>query len=84
MCSSNVLLRVVFFLKVIAMLYLILRDPKIWPEPDVLRPERFLDAEGKCIKHEQWIPFGMGRSFIFVALWQKLKNIISSQFNSEF
>ncbi|XP_791794.1 cytochrome P450 2C15 [Strongylocentrotus purpuratus] len=37
-------------------------DPKIWGDPEVFRPERFLTEDGKAlIKHEAYMPFGVGR-----------------------
>ncbi|XP_030371911.1 probable cytochrome P450 305a1 [Scaptodrosophila lebanonensis] len=36
-------------------------DEKHWQEPHEFRPERFIDAEGKCFKDEYFMPFGMGR-----------------------
>ncbi|XP_025098705.1 cytochrome P450 2U1-like [Pomacea canaliculata] len=39
----------------------VLHDPDIWDEPLAFRPERFLDASGKLIKPEEFIPFSMGR-----------------------
>ncbi|XP_053711484.1 cytochrome P450 2U1 isoform X2 [Synchiropus splendidus] len=37
------------------------RDPTVWEEPDSFNPTRFLDAEGKLIRKESFIPFGIGR-----------------------
>ncbi|KAL5987217.1 hypothetical protein ACLOJK_041214 [Asimina triloba] len=40
------------------------RDPRVWSDPEVFRPERFLtenaDVEGKG-SHFQYLPFGAGR-----------------------
>ena len=52
----------VTFLQVIVNLYSVLHDPEVFPEPDILKPERFLDDEGKQTRPEQWIPFSMGES----------------------
>lgn len=35
-------------------------DPKYWGDPDVFRPERFLNDEGKVQKPEYLIPFSVG------------------------
>ncbi|XP_038059755.1 cytochrome P450 2J6-like [Patiria miniata] len=37
------------------------RDPKVWPEPDKFKPERFLDKDGLAFKPEELIPFSTGR-----------------------
>ncbi|KAG8191208.1 hypothetical protein JTE90_021945 [Oedothorax gibbosus] len=38
------------------------RDPKYWPEPDIYRPERFLDDNGQVImKKESFVPFSTGK-----------------------
>ncbi|XP_071807128.1 cytochrome P450 2J2-like [Asterias amurensis] len=37
-------------------------DSKLWDEPDVLKPERFLDETGRnVIKYEEMMPFSTGR-----------------------
>lgn len=36
-------------------------DPKIWENPDVFKPERFLTADGKLKKNENLNPFLVGR-----------------------
>ena len=40
-----------------------LHDPSYWSDPQTLKPERFLDDDGKVQKDERWIPFGMGEYF---------------------
>nr|XP_020447513.1 cytochrome P450 2U1 isoform X1 [Monopterus albus] len=37
------------------------RDPTVWDNPDSFNPARFLDDEGKLLKKECFIPFGIGR-----------------------
>ena len=36
------------------------RDPDHWEEPDKFKPERFLDHEGRLVRHERFLPFGVG------------------------
>ncbi|XP_014673139.1 PREDICTED: cytochrome P450 2C23-like [Priapulus caudatus] len=45
---------------VFANLYAVHRDPKRFPEPDVMKPERFLDENGKLSNSEHLIPFSIG------------------------
>ncbi|MBW8485640.1 cytochrome P450 [Actinomadura parmotrematis] len=45
-----------------ASLPLVLSDPEAFPDPDVLRPERFLGA-GSDLARRSWIPFGGGRRY---------------------
>ncbi|XP_074538368.1 cytochrome P450 2U1 [Halichoeres trimaculatus] len=37
------------------------RDPTVWDDPDTFNPARFLDDEGKLMRKEFFIPFGIGR-----------------------
>ncbi|KAF4520507.1 hypothetical protein B566_EDAN004823 [Ephemera danica] len=39
----------------------VLLDPDYWKDPEIFRPERFLDADGKILKEERYIPFGLGK-----------------------
>ncbi|KAL8200197.1 hypothetical protein R6Q57_011536 [Mikania cordata] len=42
----------------------IARDPSIWEEPDVFRPERFLNSPIDYIgSHFEFLPFGAGRKW---------------------
>lgn len=36
-------------------------NPDLWDEPSEFRPSRFLNSEGKVVKPEFFIPFGVGR-----------------------
>jgi cytochrome P450 len=51
--------------------FAIMNDPKVFPEPDTFKPERFLDSNGKYLstRPQGFIPFGMG---IRVCLGEKL------------
>ena len=42
-------------------LYSLFQDKDHWGDPEVFRPERFLDPEGKLVKDEWMIPFGAGK-----------------------
>ncbi|XP_023347441.1 methyl farnesoate epoxidase, partial [Eurytemora carolleeae] len=46
---------------VFSMLYYIMRDPEIWSEPERFNPRRFLNPEGKLVKHDHFVPFGVGK-----------------------
>jgi len=37
------------------------KDPSHWGDPDVFRPERFLDEDGKFRKDDFLMPFGVGK-----------------------
>jgi methyl farnesoate epoxidase/farnesoate epoxidase len=41
----------------------VLSDPGHWGDPEVFRPERFLDSDGKFMKDEWMINFGSGKRF---------------------
>ena len=45
---------------VFSMLHYIMRDPDYWENPETFQPERFLDSDGKIVKEERFIPFGVG------------------------
>jgi cytochrome P450 len=42
-------------------LWNVLHDREHWGDPEVFRPERFLDADGRFIKDEFMIQFGAGK-----------------------
>uniref|UniRef100_A0AAV2LGL6 Cytochrome P450 2U1 n=1 Tax=Knipowitschia caucasica TaxID=637954 RepID=A0AAV2LGL6_KNICA len=46
---------------IIPNLWSVHRDPTVWDEPDRFNPARFLDSEGKLLRKEYFIPFGIGR-----------------------
>ena len=41
----------------------ILNNENVYPEPDIFKPERFLDADGNYVKPDpkQFINFGIGK-----------------------
>ncbi|XP_078573745.1 cytochrome P450 2U1-like [Branchiostoma floridae x Branchiostoma japonicum] len=45
---------------IMANLWSVHMDPKLFPEPNTFRPERFLDQDGNFVKHEALVPFSMG------------------------
>lgn len=51
-----------------AVLYSTCHDNEQYPEPDVFKPERFLDSEGRYKAPERMYmaPFGAGKSGIFI------------------
>lgn len=46
---------------VMANLWSVHRDPKVWEKPNDFMPKRFLDENGQILKKEAFIPFGIGR-----------------------
>ncbi|XP_032885180.1 cytochrome P450 2U1 [Amblyraja radiata] len=46
---------------VIANLWSVHRDVSMWEKPDEFNPSRFLDADGNVVKHEAFMPFGIGK-----------------------
>ena len=40
----------------------VLADNDIWGDPEVFRPERFLDEQGRLVRHEAFIPFMIGKA----------------------
>lgn len=37
-------------------------DKAYWKDPEVFRPERFIDDKGMLIHHDNLIPFGLGKN----------------------
>ena len=71
-CCLFTVLITVCILQVIVNLYSVLYDPEVFPDPKVLKPERFLDDEGQATRHEHWVPFSMGK-MVVVNSTQSLK-----------
>jgi methyl farnesoate epoxidase/farnesoate epoxidase len=46
-------------------LWSVLHDREHWGDPEVFRPERFLDADGRFIKDEFMVKFGAGKRVCF-------------------
>jgi methyl farnesoate epoxidase/farnesoate epoxidase len=46
---------------VLISLWSVHRDQKHWGDPDVFRPERFIDAHGQLIKDDWLLNFGVGK-----------------------
>ncbi|XP_046454405.1 methyl farnesoate epoxidase-like [Daphnia pulex] len=39
----------------------VFKDPIAWGDPEIFRPERHLDQEGKIFRNDAFIPFGLGK-----------------------
>ncbi len=50
---------------VITNLYSVHFDEKYWSDPSIFCPERFLDCNGKFVRHEAFLPFSIGKRQIF-------------------
>ncbi|OQV16538.1 Cytochrome P450 18a1 [Hypsibius exemplaris] len=46
---------------VLALIWDVHQDPRYWENPQQFRPSRFLNAEGKTFRPDNFIPFGTGR-----------------------
>ena len=42
----------------------IMHDPNHFSDPMEFNPARFLDADGKFVKNERMVPFGIGKILI--------------------
>jgi len=47
----------------LANLSFIMNDSKNFPQPELFNPERFLGTDGKYLKNERMIPFGIGKRY---------------------
>ena len=51
---------------ILANMYSCHMNPIDFPEPEIYRPSRFIDDNGKLVNTEKIIPFGMGSVFYFL------------------
>ena len=51
---------------VMSNLYAVHRDERIWDQPDVFKPSRFLNENGRIVRQEQLIPFCIGNRLSLV------------------
>ncbi|CAG2253905.1 unnamed protein product [Mytilus edulis] len=47
-------------------------DPIVWNEPDIFRPERFLDDKGHFLRSENFCPFSLGNNNLKI-IWYLLE-----------
>lgn len=40
----------------------VLMDKEYWGDPEVFRPDRFIDVDGKLNVPDYYLPFGFGKS----------------------
>lgn len=70
--TDNTMFREFFIPKdtvMLVSLYSLNMDKQYWTDPEVFRPERFLNANGEYIPHvEQFFPFGLGEDHILYRL----------------
>lgn len=64
-------------------LYSLNMDREYWQDPEIFRPERFLNDNGEYIAHsEQFFPFGLGKWIPILPKWKGIAlNIYSIPFN---
>src|SRR6218665_2754159 len=63
---ATICTQVLCVLKVLVNLYAAHMDPKAWKDPDVFRPERFLDNENNGVDSNRIIPFSTGKIIPFM------------------
>ena len=55
----------------VANTYAMHRDPQFWENPDIFRPERFLDNSGKIKSSKGYMPFYTGKTLLIVRVKQE-------------
>jgi methyl farnesoate epoxidase/farnesoate epoxidase len=70
---------------VILSLWSVLSDRDHWGDPEVFRPERFIDSNGKFVKDEWMVNFGSGKRYCLgESLAKNVLFIIFATFFQEF
>lgn len=52
-------------------------DPDVWPDPTTFKPERHLDNEGKLIKADHLVTFGLGWFSNFLLFKSHLLSVVA-------
>lgn len=54
-----------------------LMDKDFWGDPDVFRPDRFIDAQGSIFIPDQYTPFGFGKLLpsMVAIIWHVFLNL---------
>ena len=47
--------------QVIPLLHAVHMNPTLWKDAELFNPDRFINAEGKLVKPDYFMPFGVGR-----------------------
>lgn len=56
---------------ILVSLYSLNMDKSYWHDPQIFRPERFLNDNGEYLPHaEQFFPFGLGKIHSFYSIFQ--------------
>ncbi|XP_072048804.1 cytochrome P450 2U1-like [Amphiura filiformis] len=58
---------------IVSNIYAVMRDPKVFPEPDQFKPERFINDQGKYFEREEVCVFGVGRRNCIGQTWAKME-----------
>lgn len=61
----------------------VFKDPLVWKDPELFKPERHLDSNNKIIKNDALTPFGMGNNIkkrvkFHIYLMKIIKNLQGS------